>query len=57
MTSDDEAASCSHCGRPLIEIDNRGERLTGCLACNLWAATGARGWKRLSEKTFGPSML
>jgi len=28
--------NCHHCGQPLIEIDNRGQRLSGCLTCNLW---------------------
>ena len=28
---------CHNCGQELIEIDNQGERLTGCLTCNLWA--------------------
>jgi hypothetical protein len=32
----------------LIEIDNRGERLTGCLTCNLWSATDSKRWTRLS---------
>ena len=50
MTDDDKIARCNQCKQPLTEIDNRGERLTGCLTCNLWAmAEGAR-WKRLSEE-------
>ena len=24
------------CGRDLVEIDNRGENLTGCSKCNVW---------------------
>ena len=28
--------SCKHCGSPLIQIDHYGDRLTGCLECNLW---------------------
>jgi hypothetical protein len=28
--------SCDGCGAPLIEIEHHGDRLTGCLACNLW---------------------
>jgi hypothetical protein len=27
---------CDRCEQPLIEIDRRGERLTGCLDCNCW---------------------
>ena len=45
-----KVASCNHCKRLLTEIDNRGERLTGCLMCNLWAATDSKRWKRLSEE-------
>jgi hypothetical protein len=28
--------SCDRCGAALIEIENHGDRLTGCLGCNLW---------------------
>jgi hypothetical protein len=32
---------CFECKRPLIEIDNRGKRLRGCMTCNiLWSLTG-----------------
>ena len=41
---------CHNCGQPLIEIDNHGERLNGCLTCNLWTAGDATGWTRLSEE-------
>jgi hypothetical protein len=41
---------CRECGQELIEIDNRGERLLGCLTCNLWAAEGKEHWVRLSEE-------
>jgi len=27
---------CDRCGSPLIQIEHYGDRLTGCLACNLW---------------------
>ena len=40
MTDDDKITRCNHCKQALIEIDNRGERLTGCLTCNLLAAAG-----------------
>jgi len=50
MTDEDSVARCNHCKQPLIEIDNRSERLRGCLTCNLWAAGGSKGWKRLSEE-------
>ena len=41
---------CYNCGQELVEIDNRGQRLTGCLTCNLWTAGDAKGWTRLSEE-------
>jgi hypothetical protein len=41
---------CHSCGQELIEIDNRGRGLTGCLTCNLWTAGDAKGWTRLSEE-------
>jgi hypothetical protein len=34
---------CNNCGQELIEIDNKGRHLTGCLTCNLWAGEG-EGW-------------
>ena len=34
--------------RCFVEIDNRGQRLTGCITCNLWTAGEAKGWTRLS---------
>jgi hypothetical protein len=50
MTDDEKTACCNHCKQALIEIDNRGERLTGCLTCNLWAAADGKRWTRLSEE-------
>jgi hypothetical protein len=41
---------CNQCDQQLIDIDNRGERLFGCLTCNLWAATDEKGWIRLNEE-------
>jgi hypothetical protein len=38
---------CNHCQQELIEIDNRGELLTGCLPCNLWSASGEKLWIEL----------
>ena len=40
---------CHNCWQDLMEIDNRGNRLTGCLTCNLWAAVEGDRWVRLSE--------
>ncbi len=50
MTENDKAACCNQCKQALTEIDNRGERLTGCLTCNLWATADGKRWKRLSEE-------
>lgn len=27
---------CDRCDAALIEVDHYGERLTGCLECNIW---------------------
>jgi hypothetical protein len=27
---------CDRCNSPLMEIDHYGDRLTGCLKCNVW---------------------
>jgi hypothetical protein len=42
------SGNCRECKRPLIEIDNRGEHLRGCLTCNIWWANEKK--VRLSEK-------
>jgi hypothetical protein len=36
-----EPGVANQCKQPLIEIDNRGERLKGCLTCNLWSTVDA----------------
>jgi hypothetical protein len=41
---------CNHCKQELIDIDSRGERLTGCLSCNLWSASGEKLWITLSKE-------
>ena len=30
------SGTCTRCNGPLIEIDRFGERLIGCVACNVW---------------------
>ena len=42
---------CHNCGQTLIEIDNHGQRLTGCLSCNLWSAKRASGGRGSPRKT------
>ena len=32
----DTANTCRECKQPVIEIDNRGQHLTGCMTCNIW---------------------
>ena len=54
MIGGDKIATCDQCKQALMEIDNRGERLTGCLTCNLWSAADRRRWKRLSEEDLRP---
>jgi hypothetical protein len=50
MADEDRLGRCNHCKQPLVEIDNRGQRLTGCLTCNLWAPADGKRWTRLSEE-------
>jgi hypothetical protein len=50
MTVNDKIGCCNQCKQPLTEIENRGQRLTGCLTCNLWATEGGKSWKRLCEE-------
>jgi hypothetical protein len=48
MTDDCRFAVCHECKRELTAIDFHGERLTGCMTCNIWwAPDGTK--KRLSE--------
>ena len=28
--------TCTECKQQLLEIDNRGQHLCGCLTCNIW---------------------
>jgi hypothetical protein len=46
----DRITCCNQCKQPLIEIDNGGERLKGCLTCNLWSTVDRKLWKRLSKE-------
>jgi len=42
------ADTCRECKQPLVEIDNRGKRLTGCMTCNIWWSSDDKK-VRLSE--------
>jgi hypothetical protein len=44
MTDEDGIARCIQCKQPLVEIDNYGARLTGCLTCNLWSVADGKRW-------------
>ena len=47
--SDEGAKSlCFECKRPLVEIDNRGQRLRGCMTCNIWWSLIGGGAVKLS---------
>ena len=50
MAPAEKVEGCNQCGRELIEIDNHGKRLVGCLTCNLWAAPDSKHWTRLGEE-------
>ena len=39
---------CFECKRPLVEIDNRSQRLHGCMTCNIWWSFTGGGVVKLS---------
>ena len=43
---------CDRCGERLIEIDRRGERLTGCVECNRWSSNRSAFVVELSLEDF-----
>ena len=49
MSDETTFDSCRECRRPLLEIDNRGQRLRGCMTCNIWWSTDGVKF-RLSEE-------
>ena len=46
--SDESTSACFECNRPLVEVDNRGQRLRGCMTCNIWWSLTGGGAVRLS---------
>jgi hypothetical protein len=48
ITMNDETRTRHECKRPLIDVDNYGERLRGCITRNIWW-TSDNTKKRLSE--------
>jgi predicted Fe-S protein YdhL (DUF1289 family) len=41
---------CFECKRPLIEIDNRGRYLRGCMTCNIWWSLTGGGAAKVSAE-------
>ena len=46
---DDALGTCDRCKRPLIRIDNCGEELIGCVACNRWGWPNSNLFMELPE--------
>ena len=44
---------CDRCGERLIDIDRYGERLIGCVECNLWSSSKTAFVVELSIEDFG----
>ena len=45
---DESTSACFECKRPLVEIDNRGHHLRGCMTCNIWWSLTGGGAVKLS---------
>jgi hypothetical protein len=41
--------TCDKCQRPLLEINFYGERLKGCIKCNVWIDTDG-AWRNIPEE-------
>ena len=48
MSDESGASYCFECKRPLVEIDNRGQHLRGCMTCNKWWSLTGGGAVKLS---------
>ncbi|MGH6866563.1 MAG: hypothetical protein ACREDO_10435 [Methyloceanibacter sp.] len=49
--SESHILTCDHCRSPLTRIDHYGDRLDGCVSCNLWGAPGSdRLLRRLNQE-------
>jgi hypothetical protein len=48
MSEESAKSLCFECKRPLVEIDNRGQRLPGCMTCNKWWSLTEREAVKLS---------
>jgi hypothetical protein len=50
----DGASYCYfECKRPLVEIDNRGQRRRGCMTCNIWWSLTGGGALKLTVEDLG----
>jgi hypothetical protein len=38
--------TCTECKQPLVEIDNRGKHLSGCMTCNAWWSVDGFSYRR-----------
>src|SRR5262245_18053418 len=36
------SSRCKQCNQPLVDIDNYGERIIGCIKCNRWTWRGSK---------------
>ena len=43
------SSRCKQCNQRLVEIDNYGERLIGCIECNRWTWPGRKRPMELPE--------
>jgi hypothetical protein len=43
------SSRCKQCNQRLVEIDNYGERLIGCIECNRWSWRGSKRPMELPE--------
>ena len=50
MSDESTVSYCFECKQPLVEIDNYGKRLTGCLTCNIWWSLNGTDKVRLPEE-------
>ena len=48
MPEESARSFCFECKRALVEIDNRGRHLRGCMTCNIWWSLAGGGAVKLS---------
>jgi hypothetical protein len=58
MPEESAKSLCFECKRPLVEIDNRGQHLDGCMTCNIWwSLTGGAAVKLSVEDLYAIQQL